>query len=94
MQRSSRNADEKVIVMYDDFETKTSYKYLKEVIENINEPICLLGGWAIYFHVNDAFQKRQGRPYLGSRDIDLGFNMQTTLGKTLDILIKKLKFRA
>ena len=41
--------------MYRDEETKISYKYLQEVIEQLDEPICLMGGWAVYFIVNDLF---------------------------------------
>ena len=62
--------------MYREFETKTSYKYLKEVIGSLNEPICMLGGWAVFFHVNKKFEEAQGRPYIGSRDIDLGFHIK------------------
>ena len=62
--------------MYKEFETRTSYKYLKEVISALEEPICILGGWAVYFHVNMNFQKSQGRPYIGSRDIDVGFHFE------------------
>jgi hypothetical protein len=29
--------------MYQEFEIKTSYKYLKQVIDNLDEPICILG---------------------------------------------------
>ena len=61
--------------MYKEFETRASYNYLKEVISNLKEPICILGGWAVFFHVNKRFEKAQGRPYLGSRDIDLGFHI-------------------
>lgn len=84
--------------MYDEFETRTSYNYLKEVINSLNEPICMLGGWAVFFHVNNRFQKAQGRPYLGSRDIDLGFHMEedltkSALSQTISILKEKLKFK-
>ena len=84
--------------MYKEFETRTSYKYLKEVINNLKEPICIVGGWAVFFHVNERFREAQGRPYLGSRDIDLGFNIssdlkQSTLAQTIDILTEKLKFK-
>ena len=61
--------------MYPEFETRTSYKYLQKVISALEEPICIIGGWAVFFHVNKSFQKAQGRPYLGSRDIDLGFHL-------------------
>jgi len=90
--------------MYLEFETKTSYKYLQEVIKALQEPICILGGWAVFFHVNKNFQKAQGRPYLGSRDIDLGFHLdknstieemkKSALAKSLEILQNKLKFKS
>ena len=89
--------------MYVEFETKTSYKYLKEVIFALEEPVCILGGWAVFLHVNKNFQKAQGRPYLGSRDIDLGFHLDkdatienmknSPLAKSLDVLEHNLKFR-
>jgi len=84
--------------MYKEFETRTSYKYLREVIANLKEPICILGGWAVFLHANQKFQKAQGRPYLGSRDIDLGFNMsgdlrQSVLAQTISILTEKLNFK-
>src|SRR3989344_3466082 len=90
--------------MYPEFETRTSFKYLKQVISALEEPICILGGWAVFLHVNKNFQKAQGRPYLGSRDIDLGFHLDTNetveqlktsaLAKSLDILQQKLKFQS
>ncbi|MBU3913360.1 MAG: hypothetical protein KKE50_04665 [Nanoarchaeota archaeon] len=84
--------------MYKEFETRTSYNYLKEVINSLNEPVCLLGGWAVFFHVNNKFQKAQGMPYLGSRDIDLGFHIEddltnSILHQTISILKGKLKFQ-
>jgi len=90
--------------MYKEFETRTSYKYLSEVIKNLKEPICILGGWAVFLHVNKKFQETQGRPYLGSRDIDLGFHVNekssdnelrdSVLMQTITILKEKLKFKA
>lgn len=90
--------------MYLEFETRTSYKYLKQVISALEEPICILGGWAVFLHVNKNFQKAQGRPYLGSRDIDLGFHLDknatmeqmknSALAKSLDILQHKLNFKS
>ena len=84
--------------MYKEFETKTSYNYLKEVINSLDEPICILGGWAVFFHVNKKFEEAQGRPYLGSRDIDLGFNVNRDLTKSvlfrsIKILTEKLGFK-
>jgi len=90
--------------MYAEFETRTSYKCLQKVISVLQEPICILGGWAVFLHVNTNFQKAQGRPYLGSRDIDLGFHLDknatvpqmknSALSKSLDILQNKLKFKS
>lgn len=93
--------------LYSNFETETSYVYLQKIVNILNEPICILGGWAVYFTVNTAFRKDQGRNYLGSRDIDLGFYLNknltnhklknSTIGKTLSVLeqqgFKPLGFR-
>lgn len=83
--------------MYRDEETKVSYKYLKEVVEHLEEPICLLGGWAVYFIVNASFEKEKGYPYLGSRDIDLGFGNTETAKKVMTKLaelgFKRVSFR-
>jgi len=83
--------------VYKDFETRASYRYLKEVIDNLAEPICILGGWAVFFLVNPRFQKAQGRPYIGSRDIDLGFNVhgdlkKSVLAQTIKVLTEQLNF--
>src|SRR3989338_5810219 len=90
--------------MYPEFETRTSYKYLQKVISALEEPICIIGGWAVFFHVNKSFQKAQGRPYLGSRDIDLGFHLDnnatieqmknSSLAKSIDILEKELRLKS
>ena len=58
----------------------------------------MLGGWAVFFHANKKFEKAQGRPYLGSRDIDLGFNVsgdlrKSVLSQTIKILTEKLNFK-
>ncbi|MFH1101042.1 MAG: nucleotidyl transferase AbiEii/AbiGii toxin family protein [Methanobacteriota archaeon] len=70
------------MTLYDKFETDTSSTYLKHIITKLEDPVCLLGGWAVYLTVNDLFSKDQGRNYLGSRDIDLGFYIPTSLSKT------------
>ena len=69
------------MTLYTEFETETSYKYLQQIINILDEPICLLGGWAVYITVNDNFKKDQGRNYLGSRDIDLGFHVDKNLNE-------------
>ena len=95
------------MALYSSFETEISYDYLQKVVEILEEPICILGGWAVYLTVNNNFQKEQGRNYLGSRDVDLGFNINksldkgelgnTAIGKSIDLLeaegFKPLGFR-
>lgn len=61
--------------MYPDNETKMSQEHLTAVFSNMKEPVCLLGGWAVYLTVNEKFNQANGRNYLGSRDIDLGFHV-------------------
>jgi len=83
--------------MYQDKETEISYHYLKEVIQHLNEPISVIGGWAVYFVVNKNFQEEHQLPYLGSRDIDLGFNNPETakkaIGKLVELGFKRVSFR-
>ncbi|MBI2598421.1 MAG: hypothetical protein HYW50_04450 [Candidatus Diapherotrites archaeon] len=88
--------------MYDEFETKTSLQYLQKVMPVVVEPICLIGGWGVYFNVNKQYRKRFGRDYLGSRDIDFGFFIdknwskeqlkKSSFARTLELLEKELKF--
>ncbi len=78
--------------MYDDTEIEISYKYLSKVISKLNEPICILGGWAIFFTVNKNFQSQMKRVYIGSRDIDLGFNSISSFKHAATILEKELAF--
>jgi len=62
--------------MYDKKETARSYEYLQKVVSVLTEPICLLGGWAVYLTVNKNYKGNTGKNYLGSRDIDLGFHLE------------------
>jgi len=84
--------------MYESKEIELSKNYLKEVIVAIDEPIILLGGWAVYFLVNDKYKETTGHEYIGSRDIDLGFKMEdddlvkTTFARSYKILIGDLGF--
>lgn len=85
--------------MYEQNEIEISKKYLNEVIASIDEPIVLLGGWAIYFLINKSYRGTTGRDYIGSRDIDLGFKLssqnleRSTFAKSYDKLTKDLGFR-
>jgi len=48
---------------------------MQTVVSKLREPICLLGGWAVFLTVGENFRREHGRDYLGSRDIDLGFHI-------------------
>jgi len=58
--------------MYSDTETDLSKCHLRQIFADVGEG-CLLGGWAVYLNVNEGFRRENGRDYIGSRDIDVGF---------------------
>ena len=61
--------------MYDPLETDLSRKELTAIFkESIGIPICLIGGWASYFYVNEKYKRAFGKEYMGSRDIDIFFD--------------------
>jgi hypothetical protein len=73
--------------LYPNYETEISFKYLKEVVNILDEPICILGGWAVYFTVNEKIKADSGMGYIGSKDIDLGFHIDKNI---TDETLKKL----
>lgn len=78
--------------MYANIEIETSYKYLSKVISGLKEPICILGGWAVFFTVNAGYKSQTGKVYLGSRDIDIGFKSISAFQQAALTLEKELKF--
>jgi hypothetical protein len=76
--------------------TQISQQELQSVFDVAEPPVCLLGGWAVHFHVNDGFQQEHGRAYIGSRDIDLGIHVDpdwtaeqlttNSIGRTLEAI--------
>ncbi len=61
--------------MYDPLETDLSRKELTAIFkESVGIPICLIGGWASYFYVNEKYRRAFGKDYMGSRDIDIFFD--------------------
>jgi hypothetical protein len=88
------------MTLYQKYETDNAYKYLQQIIDLLEEPICLLGGWAVFFTVNELYKKETGSDYLGSKYIDLGFHIDmnfkeqqlknTTMGKTISLLEKNV----
>ncbi len=61
--------------LYQNYEIQVSQSQLSEVLSTLGEPVCLLGGWAVYITVNNNFAASQGRNFVGSRDVDLGFHV-------------------
>ncbi len=62
-------------MLYQNYETEISQQHLTAVFSEMKEPVCLLGGWAVFLTVNERFNKANGHGYIGSRDIDLGFHV-------------------
>lgn len=69
------------MTLYQKYETENSYAYLQQVVDLLEQPVCILGGWAVYFTVNEQYKKEKGPNYLGSKDIDLGFHIDTNIDK-------------
>lgn len=66
---------------YVDEITNISEQELGLLCRTVVPPACLLGGWAVYLHVNDGFRAAYGREYIGSRDVDLGFHVDPNWGR-------------
>jgi hypothetical protein len=62
-------------LLYEPNEIKTSEEQLEKIFKQFKGSACLLGGWATYHIVNKNFEKANGRRYIGSRDIDIGFHI-------------------
>lgn len=85
-------------MLYQNYETEVSIRNLREITDILQQPQCLLGGWAVYLTVNKNFKRENGRNYQGSRDIDLGFHINenanadsienSLLYKTIEVLEK------
>jgi hypothetical protein len=66
---------------YVDAITDVSEQELRPLVQTVEAPSCLLGGWAVHLHVNDGFRAEYGREYIGSRDVDLGFHVDPDWGQ-------------
>lgn len=62
-------------MLYEPNDVEISEKHLRKIFRRINGDACLIGGWATYHIVNKNFEKANGRKYIGSRDIDIGFHI-------------------
>jgi hypothetical protein len=70
------------LTLYDEKITNASFKTLEIILELVDFNICICGGWAVYFTVNEYFKKMKDRNYIGSQDIDIGFSLKPMMGKT------------
>lgn len=68
--------------MYEKYQTELSWKYVNEITKELSKPVIVIGGWAIYFLVKDKFKELYGRGYLGSKDLDLGYELKDDLKKS------------
>lgn len=84
-------------MLYEDYEMDISHGTLSKVIPALPAPVCLLGGWAVYYTVNTNYNVSTGTSYHGSKDIDLGFHLESDATKeslrksTLADTIKSLR---
>jgi len=62
-------------MQYNPDEIEISQRQLEKVFRRIKRKVCLIGGWATYHIVNRNFENANGRKYIGSRDIDIGFRI-------------------
>lgn len=61
--------------MYDVDELASAREALEALVGALPGGAVLLGGWAVYHLVDGSYQREHGVPYLGSRDIDVGFHV-------------------
>jgi len=61
--------------LYDRVEYESALTALKEIVAQLPEPFVLIGGWGVYITVNKSFEDEHGASYLGSRDIDVCFQV-------------------
>ncbi len=77
--------------MYDPLETEISFEYLKKLVEECKTlKFGIVGGWAVFFKVNENYRKAFGTDYLKSRDIDVF--MHSKYESEFEKVIKKLRF--
>ena len=71
--------------MYKKYSTEISWKYVNALTKNLSKPVIVIGGWAVYFIVKDIFKRVYGKDYLGSKDLDLGYELKA------GYMVKRLK---
>ncbi len=67
-------------------------KYLHRVVKGLQTDYCLIGGWAVLHLCKKSYEAEFGRPYLGSRDIDLGLSDVAAFRKAEYYILHDLGF--
>lgn len=78
--------------MYGNAETNASLRYLHRVVKGLQTDYCLIGGWAVQLLCGKSYGAEFGRPYLGSRDIDIGLPNVESFRKAEDYILHDLGF--
>ena len=78
--------------MYARNETELSHRYLLTILDTLRDDYCLVGGWAVYYLVNERYREANGREYLGSRDIDIGAADLDAVRRLDTVLINEMRF--
>jgi len=65
--------------LYDTQETRIALEALGALSAALPEPFVVLGGWAVYLTVLESYRREHGAPYLGSRDVDVGFHVDPAM---------------
>ncbi len=63
------------VQMYDADELSSARDALETLVASLPDTMVLLGGWAVYHTVNESYMREHGVPYIGSRDLDVGFHV-------------------
>lgn len=65
--------------LYDLQETKIALETLSVLTNILPKPFVVLGGWGVYLTVLESYKREHGTPYIGSRDVDVGFHIDPTM---------------
>ncbi len=61
--------------LYDTMETGSALGALRNIAGMLPGPFVVVGGWGVHLTVTASYEREHGVPYIGSRDIDLGFHI-------------------
>jgi predicted RNA-binding protein YlqC (UPF0109 family) len=67
-------------------------RYLHRVVKGLRTDYCLIGGWAVLHLCGRSYEAEYGRPYLGSRDIDIGLSDVESFRRAEHYILNDLDF--